>query len=183
MKKSKPPAAGKLDRRDAIRTLFGMAAALTTAGCQRNVGSMRSFFRKNFREMGKEELAATLERLERRYGRQFGRRVSVRATPPQKGVVFGYALDVSRCIGCRRCVYACVDENNQSRNPQVHWIQVLQMGKAKGLDLLDLTPIMIRSWCRSTENSIFLCSANSARIRPASRSALLGLPGRIRVGM
>ena len=41
------------------------------------------------------------------------------------GVLFAYALDISRCIGCRRCVYACVEENNQSRDPQVHWIRVL----------------------------------------------------------
>jgi len=43
-------------------------------------------------------------------------------------------LDLSRCIGCRRCVYACVEENNQSREPQIHWIQVLQMEKEKGID-------------------------------------------------
>jgi Fe-S-cluster-containing dehydrogenase component len=49
-------------------------------------------------------------------------------------VSFGYALDISRCIGCRRCVYACVEENNQSRDPQVHWIRVLEMEKEKGID-------------------------------------------------
>jgi molybdopterin-containing oxidoreductase family iron-sulfur binding subunit len=42
------------------------------------------------------------------------------------GVLFGYGLDLSRCIGCRRCVYGCVGENNQSRDPQVHWITVLR---------------------------------------------------------
>ena len=57
------------------------------------------------------------------------------ATPAQEGVLFGYALDISRCIGCRRCVYACVDENNQSRAPQVHWIKVLEMEKDKGVNL------------------------------------------------
>jgi molybdopterin-containing oxidoreductase family iron-sulfur binding subunit len=56
------------------------------------------------------------------------------------GVLFGFALDLSRCIGCRRCVYACVDENNQSRDPQVHWIRVLQMKKEKGVDFSDADP-------------------------------------------
>ena len=55
-------------------------------------------------------------------------------TPAQPNVLFAYALDISRCIGCRRCVYACVEENNQSRDPQVHWITVLQMDKDRGVD-------------------------------------------------
>ncbi len=52
------------------------------------------------------------------------------------GVLFGYGLDLSRCIGCRRCEYACVDENNQSKDPQIHWITVLRFKKGeKWVDL------------------------------------------------
>jgi len=54
--------------------------------------------------------------------------------------VFGYALDLSRCIGCRRCVHACVAENNQSRDPEVQWIRVLQMDKEKGIDFAHADP-------------------------------------------
>lgn len=32
-------------------------------------------------------------------------------------------------MGCRKCVYACVKENNQSRDPQIQYIRVLQMRK------------------------------------------------------
>ncbi|NIP17735.1 MAG: 4Fe-4S dicluster domain-containing protein, partial [Gammaproteobacteria bacterium] len=64
--------------------------------------------------------------------------VSTRAA--QEGVLFGYGLDLSRCIGCRRCVYACVDENNQSRDPQIHWIRVLKMDKEKGIELSESDP-------------------------------------------
>ena len=53
---------------------------------------------------------------------------------------FAYALDISRCIGCRRCVYACVAENNQSRDPQIHWIRVLSMEKEKGVDFAHADP-------------------------------------------
>ncbi len=56
------------------------------------------------------------------------------------GVLFGYGLDLSRCIGCRRCEYACVKENNQSRDPQLHWIRVLEMEKEKGIDLERANP-------------------------------------------
>jgi molybdopterin-containing oxidoreductase family iron-sulfur binding subunit len=56
-----------------------------------------------------------------------------------EGVSFGYGLDLSRCIGCRRCVYACVRENNQSRDPQIQWIRVLEMNKEKGVDVMEST--------------------------------------------
>ncbi len=56
------------------------------------------------------------------------------------GVLFAYALDLSRCNGSRRCVDACVAENNQSRDPQVQWIRVLSMNKDKGLDFSDADP-------------------------------------------
>ena len=56
------------------------------------------------------------------------------------GVLFAYALDISRCIGCRRCVYACVEENNQSRDPQIQWIRVLSMEKEKGVDFAHADP-------------------------------------------
>jgi Fe-S-cluster-containing dehydrogenase component len=59
---------------------------------------------------------------------------------PLPGVEFAYALDLSRCVGCRRCVYACVDENNQSRDPQVQWIRVFQMDKGKGVDFSEADP-------------------------------------------
>jgi molybdopterin-containing oxidoreductase family iron-sulfur binding subunit len=57
-----------------------------------------------------------------------------------EGVEFAYGLDLSRCVGCRRCVYACVHENNQSRDPQIHWIRVLRMEKDKGLELVESDP-------------------------------------------
>ena len=55
-------------------------------------------------------------------------------------VLYGYALDLSRCIGCRRCAYSCVHENNQSRDPQIHWIRVLRMEKDKGIHLEEAEP-------------------------------------------
>jgi molybdopterin-containing oxidoreductase family iron-sulfur binding subunit len=97
-----------------------------------------AFFQQNFRELSDEEIVEVLERLERKYSTRYGKEVSMEATGPVDGVVYGYGLDVSRCIGCRRCVYACVDENNQSRDPQIHWIRVLEFAQEsaqRGIDL------------------------------------------------
>ncbi len=101
---------------------------------------IESFFQKNFKELNPDELKEVLARLERQYSKKFDVEIKVHATPPQKNVLFGYGLDLSKCVGCRRCVYACVEENNQSRSPQVQWIKVLEMEKQGGVDLLHSNP-------------------------------------------
>jgi len=102
-----------------------------------------AFFQKHFRQLSPEEIAALVERLERDYTSRYGQKVDVSAVGPLEGVVFGYGLDISRCIGCRRCVYACVDENNQSRDPEIQWIRVLEFEREKivrGINLEDGDP-------------------------------------------
>jgi molybdopterin-containing oxidoreductase family iron-sulfur binding subunit len=89
---------------------------------------------RRLREFPREHLRKNLKGLEEKYLREYGVAAVVSDTPAEPGVLFGYALDISRCIGCRRCVYACVEENNQSRDPQIHWIKVLAMEKEKGVD-------------------------------------------------
>ena len=54
---------------------------------------------------------------------------------PLPGVVYGYALNLSKCQGTRRCVEACVAENNQSRDPQIQYIRVLELEKGKTIEL------------------------------------------------
>jgi len=95
---------------------------------------------RRLREMPKQRLREALDEMEREYAAKRGMAVKVADTPPLPDVLFGYALDLSRCIGCRRCVYACVEENNQSRDPQLHWIRVLQMEKEKGVDFRHANP-------------------------------------------
>jgi molybdopterin-containing oxidoreductase family iron-sulfur binding subunit len=102
-----------------------------------------AFLQDNFRELSDEEIEQVLERLSRRYSEKYGKTVTVDATGPIDGVLYGYGLDISRCIGCRRCVYGCVEENNQSRDPQIHWIRVLEFEREaaiRGINLEEGNP-------------------------------------------
>jgi molybdopterin-containing oxidoreductase family iron-sulfur binding subunit len=91
-------------------------------------------------EYPRDRLRQNLRALEEKYTQESGATVTISDAPALPGVLFAYALDISRCIGCRRCVYACVEENNQSRDPQVHWIRVLSMEKEKGVDFNHADP-------------------------------------------
>jgi ferredoxin len=97
-----------------------------------------TFMQKNFRELSDDELQAVLERLERKYTKKYGKEIDVTATGPMDGVLFGYGLDISRCTGCRRCVHACVEENNQSRDPEIQWIRVLEFERSAALRSINL---------------------------------------------
>jgi len=95
---------------------------------------------KRLYEVPKEKLHARIQEMERQYEQNLGTHINVSDAQPLEGVQFAYALDISRCIGCRRCVYACVAENNQSRDPQIHWIKVLSMDKEHGVDFTHADP-------------------------------------------
>ncbi len=130
----------RLSRRKALKGLALGLGALALPGKGASASVWESFLQKNFRELSPEEVRAMLARLEREDSARYNKAVKVKATLPVEGVLYGYGLDLSRCIGCRRCVYGCVAENNQSRDPQIHWIRVLQMNKEKGVDIEEAEP-------------------------------------------
>ncbi len=125
-------------RREFLCAVGGCVAAATAAGCSDLTHT--SWFQSQFREMTAEEKREVVADLEKGYKAKFGKDVAVGTEGPMEGVEFGYALDISRCVGCRRCVYACVEENNQSRDPQIQWIRVLEMDKEKGIDFAEANP-------------------------------------------
>jgi molybdopterin-containing oxidoreductase family iron-sulfur binding subunit len=127
----KPDAPGtKVTRRQ-----FGSCAAAAAAGFL-----LTGCGPRRLHEMPPDRLKEAIREMERRYAQQFGQAVTVSDAKPLPGVEFAYALDISRCIGCRRCVYGCVEENNQSRDPQVQWIRVFEMEKGKGVDFSEADP-------------------------------------------
>ena len=87
-------------RREFLCALAGCAAA-ALGSCSEITHT--PFFTKRFRELGEDERKAWLADLERRQAERHGRRIEISDRGPKPGVEFGYALDLSRCVGCRRC--------------------------------------------------------------------------------
>lgn len=86
-----------------------------------------AFFQKHYRKMSPDEVRAAIARIERRARRQHGADITVGNEPPPEGVVFGYAINISKCKGTRRCVEACVAENNIGRGSGIQYIRVLEL--------------------------------------------------------
>jgi molybdopterin-containing oxidoreductase family iron-sulfur binding subunit len=86
-----------------------------------------SLLQSHYKEMSAEEKAEVLARIRDAIEKERGVEASVGDAPARPGVEFSYGLNLSRCIGCRRCVHACVKENNLSRSPEVQYIRVIEM--------------------------------------------------------
>lgn len=117
----------------ACAAAWSAAGGLGFTGCDE--ADVENFFQAHFTELKGAELEEVLRRLRRQYKKKYRKDFTIGVEPPIEGTLFGYGLDLSRCVGCRRCVYACVMENNLSRDPQVHWIRVLELDKERGIDL------------------------------------------------
>lgn len=114
-----------MDRRKFIKGAASGIAALALSGCDNE--QVEEYLQKHFVEMSKDEIEEARERLKKKYKKLYGVDFEISMQESIPNVLFSYGLDLSRCIGCRRCVYACVGENNQSRKPQIQWIRVLRM--------------------------------------------------------
>jgi len=91
--------------------------------------AMGDFFQDQYQRMTPQEISEALARIERKAKRKFERDIQCENTPPIEGVVFGYALNISKCQGYRDCVKACVEENNLGRDGQMEYIRVLELDK------------------------------------------------------
>lgn len=129
---------GESTRRGFLLQSAMAAAGGLLAGC--TADQRETYFKKHFNELTHDELELRLKKMRTEYKEKYGKDVDLQATPALEGVLFGYALDISRCTGCRECVYACMKENNQSRDPQIQWIRVLEMDKSKGINLEESNP-------------------------------------------
>ncbi|MEK6738058.1 MAG: 4Fe-4S dicluster domain-containing protein, partial [Planctomycetota bacterium] len=89
--------------------------------------SLEDFFQQHYDLLTTERMERILARIEKEVKDRYGVDADVQAPKPIPDVQFAYALNISRCVGCRRCVHACVEENNQSRDPEIQYIRVLEM--------------------------------------------------------
>ncbi len=86
-------------------------------------------FQSHYTKMSPEEVKEAVARLERRYKSQYDKEIKVATTPPKEHVLFGYALNITRCKGYRECVKACTEVNNQDKNPNMEYIRVLELDR------------------------------------------------------
>jgi len=121
-------------RRHFLKKLGGLAAAggVATAthaawGGHTLSDTFADFFQQHYREMSDIEIRETLERIERKAKNRYGVDIRCKDTAAIEGVLFGYAINVSKCRGYRDCVHACVKENNLSRDTQ--YIRVLELDR------------------------------------------------------
>lgn len=89
--------------------------------------SVDQFLQKHYRELTPEAMQQVLGRLEAESKRDYGVEVEIEDIKPTPGVAFAYALNLSICIGCRKCAEACHKENNHDRPSQNSYIRVLEM--------------------------------------------------------
>jgi Fe-S-cluster-containing dehydrogenase component len=95
--------------------------------------TLDDLLQKHYRELKPEDLKRIMDSLAAKAEQEYGVRPNLRDLKPLDGVEFGYALNLSRCVGCRKCAHACLKENNQSRDDandiENSYIRVLEMNK------------------------------------------------------
>lgn len=131
------PNIGGITRRTAIKALGAtLGATLGAAAFARAMVPLQSltkeisvdeFLQKHYREMTPEELEKVLRRLEKETLENYGAEVDIVDARPIPGVEYGYALNLSVCVGCRKCAEACHKENNHDRTTNNSYIRVLEM--------------------------------------------------------
>ena len=115
-----------LGRRDFLKGLLATAATatVTASGCSTD---WDRFFQKHYKELTAEDKQRVFDRVKREARERFNRELNLQDPKPIPGVAFAFAISLSVCNGNRACVHACVQENNQSREPAIQYIKVIEL--------------------------------------------------------
>lgn len=124
----------ELSRRDflagssiALTCLVATGAALSPLLNAKETPSVDELIQKHYKQLTLEDKKSIFARLEAEVKRDYHVDSKISDPQPMDGVEYVYILNVGRCIGCRKCVYACMKENNTSRDPQIQYIRVLKL--------------------------------------------------------
>lgn len=127
---------GDVSRRNFIKggalALAGLAAtgaALSPLLDAEEVPSAEELLQKHYKRLTDDDKKDIFARLQAQVKRDYDRQVTIIDPPPKEETEFGYVLNIGRCIGCRKCVYGCMAENNTTRDPQMQYIRVLKLKK------------------------------------------------------
>lgn len=95
--------------------------------------TLDQLLQRHYKEMTPAQLDKVIQKLQAKCEQQYGVSASIQDLKPQDGVGFAYALNLTRCVGCRKCAHACLAENNQSRESDddisMSYIRVLELEK------------------------------------------------------
>jgi molybdopterin-containing oxidoreductase family iron-sulfur binding subunit len=110
-----------------------MAALKPLLELESGAVSLDDLLQRHYRELTPDGLKRIMANLEAKAQKEYGVTPAIRDLKPMDGVEFGYALNLSRCVGCRKCAHACLKENNQSREDandiEMSYIRLLEMNK------------------------------------------------------
>lgn len=122
-----------MDRRTFLKGLFAasatVAAAATSTPVQAGNFTWQKFFQKHYKKMTSKDKEKVFERIKQETKRKYDVDSTLSDPAPIAGVKFVYCLNLSLCNGSRRCVEACIKENNLSRDPQIQYIKVLEFDR------------------------------------------------------
>ena len=124
-----------MDRRTALKAggaLLGAGAfarAIAPLVAWSDELTMDELLQRHYRQLSREDMQKILARLEQETLDEYGADVMIDDVRPVEGTSFAYALNLSMCIGCRRCAEACHVENNHDRATNNSYIRVLEIDK------------------------------------------------------
>ena len=118
----------------AMAGMAGLAAALKPLmQLESGAITLDDLLKTHYSELTPDKLDTIIKDLEAKTEKSYGKRPVIQDPKPLEDVEFAYALNLSKCVGCRRCAHACLAENNQSRESEddinMSYIRVLELDK------------------------------------------------------
>ena len=111
---------------DLVKAIVAGTVVTSVGGCAAIEKHVLPLMQPHYLDMTDDQLAVAVQRIEDEVFKLFEVRPEIVTTPATDGVRWVQTLDLSACIGCGRCRQACHEENNQGRDPAIHWITMLR---------------------------------------------------------